>query len=464
VEGPVEVRWAWRYNELKPRVYFARGGKTYHHSKYIQPLFNIILDRFEEVHRRNRFFEPAPYLDNAETSVIYDYAAFTSSLEEIKRFIGALARFLSGTTVTLFDAREGYIQADLGILLLQYNTHCNEFSEFDAEGILGSPDYRQLFHSCGMLGVPGNISSCTLLHGIVLRFVGGIAKGKCVGDDAKVYTELGNDMEYGLDSLVRTLQCIGKLQASKFAVFPYRDTMAEADLDSYHFIKKPYTRVESRMLSGELMVLPNPAIVLEFSDKYHTIDVDEYDVKIKKFGKAVQRFARRMIRYPRHEVDYMEPMFRDFIGATLKMMTRLKGRSLWELKTYREPLILLRLPSMRLSDCSSWDLFIMKYDLDDDIIVPRPWATTQIGTGFVEWIYTSHPLLSYLVRTSYLRQKKQLDRIRRRDHDDLELKEWWYDVELEVFRTKYKNEYKYVVVDDPPDIFMKEFSFFTLYE
>jgi len=58
VDGPIEVRKAWRYNDLKPRVYYARGGVTHTVSRYVQPIMNVFIDSLPEVHRHNRFQPP----------------------------------------------------------------------------------------------------------------------------------------------------------------------------------------------------------------------------------------------------------------------------------------------------------------------------------------------------------------------------------------------------------------------
>jgi hypothetical protein len=193
IGGPVEVRSAWKYNDLKPRVYFARGGTVHHASKYTQQIFNVILDCFPEVDKTERFLEPCSGIDDDETSVIYDYESFTSSLEEIKNFIGQLAMFFGDTEVTVIDSQRGPVQITVGEILLDYNAKCNEYAEFDASRLTSDPEFRSLFHTCGMLGVPGNISSCTLLHGILIRYVVGYGKGRSVGDDGKVYVVLGKE-------------------------------------------------------------------------------------------------------------------------------------------------------------------------------------------------------------------------------------------------------------------------------
>lgn len=50
-EGPVEMRAALKYNDLVSRVYYARGGSVLRTSRYVQKVFNTMVDCFPEVHR-----------------------------------------------------------------------------------------------------------------------------------------------------------------------------------------------------------------------------------------------------------------------------------------------------------------------------------------------------------------------------------------------------------------------------
>jgi hypothetical protein len=53
--GPAEMRSAWTYNLLKPRVYYAQGATNFHASKYIQQIFNALVDSFSMTHTFSRF-------------------------------------------------------------------------------------------------------------------------------------------------------------------------------------------------------------------------------------------------------------------------------------------------------------------------------------------------------------------------------------------------------------------------
>jgi hypothetical protein len=297
-DGPVEVRSAWKYNDLKPRVYYARGGTTYHASKYIQPLFNVIIDELPEVHRKDRFFEPSDMtLTSDDLVIIYDYESFTSWLDEIKRFIEALAVFMDDCEIAIFDSRNGPTQTTVGNLLRRYNRECNMHAEFDCRKLPGCEDFPILMHTCGMLGIPGNIFSCTLLHGIVIRFIAGQRRARSVGDDGKVYTTARIGHTEG--SVHRDLSSIGRLQQEKMTTFGWADGEFDIARSSYQFIKRPYTRIENRMLSGINLILPEFASIFQFTDDYHVAAVEDLHDTISKFSKQVGRLYTRIgIEFP----------------------------------------------------------------------------------------------------------------------------------------------------------------------
>jgi hypothetical protein len=43
IQGPMEMRWAWRYNDLKPRVYYCGGGDALWPCLYIKPIIKDLL-------------------------------------------------------------------------------------------------------------------------------------------------------------------------------------------------------------------------------------------------------------------------------------------------------------------------------------------------------------------------------------------------------------------------------------
>jgi len=424
VDGPVEMRQAWKYNDLKPRVYFARGGTTYHASKYIQGVFNILIDCFEECHRYNRFQEPRSFtLGKDDVTIIYDYASFTSTLDEIRNFIHGLAVYMRDVEITVIDSRDGPIQVNLGDLLMEYNAKCNDHAEFDAS--VAHPSLESLFHTCGMLGVPGNIFSCTLLHGIHLRFIAGEDNSRTVGDDAKLYITLS--ISDGEEKIIHNqLTGIGELQEEKMFTFPEQDPEAQHEIDknTYHFVKRPYYRIGPRMFSGRLITLPNPADIIGFEDAFHTKAAKDLPTQAKKYRKQLDRLIDQI---PLECVDYIEEEFellQRFVDATwkglkdrLKKMDKITPK---QIKDYHRQIA----PSLPddLQEYRSARVRMLQYSPDEMIMVPMVWYKDDIpgyDAGCI-WSIKGSPISSWLEKMGFFRDiQRPLQTITRETYGDI---------------------------------------------
>jgi hypothetical protein len=268
IQGPTEVRSAWKYSQLKPRVYYARGGNAFHSSKYIQPIWNILLDAIEETHRQNRFQPPKNFmLGPDDICIIYDYPSFTSLLDELKAFTEELANFLRGTIVRILDTREGFISVDVGDLFEDYNSNCNMWPEIDLSRFLPFMDVPT-HHTTGMLGVSGNIFSCTGLHGINLRFCSDIDDSRTVGDDGKAYVRVRRpeDQRDAVEEFIYQTNALGEIVEEKSAIFHDIEIEQEKQLESWHFVKRPFWRLGSRMISGNLVTFPALDNILNLPD------------------------------------------------------------------------------------------------------------------------------------------------------------------------------------------------------
>lgn len=290
--GLTELRSAWKYNDLKPRIYYARGPSVYYASRYIQAIFNIILDLFPNVNRYSRHNAQSVHLEPRDIAFIYDYSSFTSNLHEIRNFIAKLAEFYSGTYVTILDTFAGVKSVDLGVLLSDYNQACNIEADFDPSDLLEVSDLV-LRHNCGMLGVPGNISSCTLLHGLHLAcIVGGIEKSRCVGDDAYAIKSREDNESLGQvkSTIAAQLQNIGVVSLPKTEWWDSR-LNEDWDEDTWHYVKRPITRVEeNKMEFGFSIEWPSLANILGFSDSFHVIRTETLIDRQKIYGAQVMRF------------------------------------------------------------------------------------------------------------------------------------------------------------------------------
>jgi hypothetical protein len=267
------MRWALKYTDLKPRAYYARGPDQHFASRYIQAIFNKLIDLFPCTHRRHRFITDNIRVSEDESFFIYDYSAFTSTFHEVNNFIAALARFFEGTPITVVDTFQGAIRIDLGHYLTQYLEVCNRWAEFDIS--MANPDRiysddEVIYHNTGMLGVPGNITSCTLGHGLHLSvIVGSLVLSRCIGDDA---IGRARDLDFQTE-IVPLLENIGIISLKKCEEFDGSDDVDEAGDDGrvrWNYEKRPILRVAGRVVRDRMVMFPPTAALLGFEDTYHT--------------------------------------------------------------------------------------------------------------------------------------------------------------------------------------------------
>jgi len=285
--GAVEMRSAWKYNDLKPRVYYAQGPTVYQASKYVQPIFNALLDSFEVCHRILRFSNPNLSLQDSYL-YIYDYSSFTSSMTESTRFIFALADFFDDVDVEILDVRSGWQCVSVGDLLREYAQTCNVFPEFSVHRLLPSEGGFAMarFHNCGMLGVPGNLASCTVLHAINLMFLSGsMFASRCVGDDGLAITTLEAE---DFNDCVRNM---GEVEESKTDRWGSNWSIGQDfRRDSWHFTKRPITRRFDQISKGELFIWPSLELILKLVDEYHMSSLPTRDVvRHRKVAQQVNR-------------------------------------------------------------------------------------------------------------------------------------------------------------------------------
>jgi len=212
---------------------------------------------------RDRIFKPE------NTAFIYDYSSFTSSLHEIRNFTKRLADFYRAVRVKVFDTRMGIQTLSLGDIIDEYNTECNISPEFDASEIFQVEELI-LNHNTGMLGVPGNISSCTLLHGIHLAvIVRSLQACKVVGDDA-----IGDFLEDSYRNMSRiglfhALENLGMLAIAKMEFWIPQEDPEDGLSLGWHYVKRPITRIGDRMHFGHMLNFPSLPNALLFKDDFH---------------------------------------------------------------------------------------------------------------------------------------------------------------------------------------------------
>lgn len=314
VHGRTEMRYAWKYNDLQPRVYYARGPNQYYTSRYIQEVFNVFVDAFPMTHRFTRFFTTSVQGSPLETAGIYDYSSFTSLLNEIRNWTSALADFCHGTPVTIVDTSSGIVTLDLGDMVRDFNNACNLFPQFDVSGIakVFDPDEEELIrtHTCGMLGVAGNISSCTLVHGLHLAvLLGSLEKSKVVGDDAFYWKLLSKAMR---QELAQDLSSIGRISLPKMEFWP-PPSGEDTEDRAWHYVKRPIERFEDHIITGKQVVWPSYMTLLGRTDSLHTVRTpDSLYTELKRFSSMMLSFVLQLSRYElsQVEIDYVDRFIR----------------------------------------------------------------------------------------------------------------------------------------------------------
>jgi len=224
IQGKCEMRQAWKFNDLKPRFYYAQGGRDYFASRYIKKIAVALMDSLSTTSEVVRVYPDRMIEVEPEDFITFwDYTAFTTSLSELKYYLYFIARGLEDyghRSIFLFDYHLGKVEADPVEMLDNYNQVVNQNSPFTIHRILdrflydiSSSDFYQ--QNSGMLGVAGNIGFSTSCHGAVIASSVGPNKSVCVGDDG-----CGLDPNDPDSDLIPTIQSIGTIERSKFTTIP----------------------------------------------------------------------------------------------------------------------------------------------------------------------------------------------------------------------------------------------------
>lgn len=307
-EGPCEVRWAWLYNDLKPRVYYAQGGSAYFAARYIREIANSLCDVFPASARSTRYnllrLNP---IDDHCSFVIYDYASFTSEMTELKHFLRELGNWCMDTTVLVVDTFYGLVERNLGELILEYNERVNVRAEMELNRVYDIPEVEPFIvnhEKSGMLGCYGNIVFSTALHGLYLTFVAGSSE-RCnvVGDDAAA---LLKQDEWSIPDFTATIQVIGIVHPEKLE--QWLDGNNDGQSRGWKFVKRPVDRISNNLFVGLLFDLPLASYVTPPPKDIHTADMGCFRDRVKAFVMQTSRLLDRMNAYEHRlseeEIDF----------------------------------------------------------------------------------------------------------------------------------------------------------------
>lgn len=280
VQGCLEMRLAWFFNDLKPRIYYCMGGSDFWHGIFIQEIANLFCEMLPSTNPFSRFsVSRVGSLTYDDLLITYDYSSFTTSLGELKYFLHWLSEAVGDTVVSVLDVVDGVRDLSLRSILRTYNEMVNRHQAFSIERFAEAEERYHLHQGrSGSLGVKGNIVFSTTLHGLALSEITGTPDDDCcVGDDA-----LSKVRAWIISIFITCVNNLGVINPDKFTMIrrPLEDESYTTT--QYKFLKRPlYVDHEGIPHLGRLDFFPSICDVLfPLGDGIHTASpgYDQYNV------------------------------------------------------------------------------------------------------------------------------------------------------------------------------------------
>jgi hypothetical protein len=309
VPGVVEMRQKWYPSGAKPRTYFAMGGTCYAASRFLQDFFTELTDIFPPTNHSSRL-QPSRLVLSADEVygdhyLIYDLSSFTSNMIEQRNFVSCLALFMGGVIVEVVDECVGLMEMDLGELLIEYYEICVERPRLSLERTpleLGRASEDDVSHlRASMLGIFGNLMTCTLAHYCILAgTIDSYNHINVAGDDAQVRVT-----EENLADVYRAISLVGDCASDK--------TMMSDD-EGCVCLKRPLQEARPHLLLAHNLVPPNLSTSICYllgrvSDpRYQMPGLDEMRLsdRISTVGKDLMRFLRSCYLWGRFDQSVID--------------------------------------------------------------------------------------------------------------------------------------------------------------
>jgi hypothetical protein len=263
VPGCIEMRMAWFFNDLKPRIYYCLGGTDFFHGIHIQDIANLFCKILPSSNPFTRFtVTRIGSLSYDELLITYDYSSFTTSLGELKHFMFWLAEAVGDVQVTVLDVFHGLTESPLRDILHSYNTAVNHHQLFSVERFQKAEEAILLRQGrSGSLGVKGNIVFSTTLHALALADITGTPDDDCcVGDDA-----LAKIRAWTMTLFIQCVNNLGSINPDKFTTInpaPPEDPPSRL-IEQFKFLKRPLSLDDNNIPSlGTLDFFPSIADAL----------------------------------------------------------------------------------------------------------------------------------------------------------------------------------------------------------
>lgn len=324
LEGSVEMRQKWYTSSAKPRTYFAMGGTTYRASRFLQDFFTVLVNAFPSTNHITRL---QPYrlrvptdidTENGADYFIYDLSSFTSNCQVQRNFCHHLACFFEDVPVEIVDEKYGPLEYTLGELLHEYSEHCVDEPVLNVERApieLGLSPEDYIHENASMLGIYGNLMTCTLAHYMtVAPTIQREDEANVAGDDAIILIYL-----LTFYSLINAILLVGTFAMDK--TFKINDSGAVC-------LKRPISMTDT-INHTDNIVPPNLAVVTSyllgydvdprFQTFYNESNIPDIEGRISVVGKDLMRFldsCHRMLYWSSDVVEVYQGFRRLVIRIT----------------------------------------------------------------------------------------------------------------------------------------------------
>jgi len=297
IGGRCEMRVAWRFNDLKPRIYYCQGGTMYWSSRYMRPIADIFMNSWPMTHKERRTYpDSVSRFMSPDDSVLYwDMTSFTTQLSELKYFLFWIARALENNLylrqhpIKVFDYREGVKAVNVWDLLDEYNDVVNDHGEYSLERVAHLAGIRedlipivQMMNS-GPLGVLGNIGFSTTEHSVHCGVIVDQNKGVGLGDDHLVMVERKEE-----EKVINHMSAIGVAHRGKMGILRSIDETDAPKIGK--FVKRGLRRYQDYWQLDILFNFPILAYAWGIGVEDRTVSLDDRSMNAHRFASQVAAF------------------------------------------------------------------------------------------------------------------------------------------------------------------------------
>jgi hypothetical protein len=317
--GACEIRQTWTPAQVKPRTYFAMGGLAYSRCRHLQNFFTTLVNLFAPTHHVTRLRPQRLVIDPDRGKgdrhfFIYDLSNFTSNMAEQRYFVRALGDFFLGTEVMVMDEREGPICKDLGEMLIEYEDVCVSeplltYERYDPSRIDSVP------HGiASLLGIFGNLMTCTLAHFLIVS---------PVADDYRAVNVAGDDGILPRDSLDNLDTDTAIRHVGSYAI----EKSFNGDEDAPICLKRPFEEALPGCYLLDNLTPPPIALAAAYLNPYNTdprytfygLEHMSKSRRISTLGKDLLRFLEKAWRIGYDDIERLDTVLQGFQRAVVRL-------------------------------------------------------------------------------------------------------------------------------------------------